>query len=61
VAPLSVCSVTLEQEAMPGTIRAITSIMPVIVALFISSPFYFLYTIKTPPVGKRFTLFPGSM
>jgi hypothetical protein len=35
--------------------------MPVIVALFISSPFYFLYTGKTPAAGKRFTLFPGSI
>jgi len=42
VAPLSEGVVTLEQEAMPGTIRAITRIIPMIVALFIPSSIYVL-------------------
>lgn len=50
--PLSAGVVTLEQEDMPETIKAITSIIPMIVALFISSPIDVLSSVKRSPATK---------
>jgi hypothetical protein len=46
VAPLLAGVVALAQEAMPGTIRTITSSITIIVALFISSPFDVVAQVK---------------